>query len=656
MRIGTLLKTSVSVAILMVLGLGVANWRISIHLNADLLTRERAQAIERNISNLLVLTLEYAQYSEQRALQQWQVAQNNIIENLEASAEDQVPAPKEALQVVKRLSGLVDQLDIARSSNLDIQHRQRNLLLDQLQGSSQLLADLVSHWRGSIDRRLQENEQNFRLLTLFIPVLMLLILIVLALILKWRVLQPLTQLNKAVSAVARGDMTVRSATAYKDEFGELSRTFDAMAIDLVVEMKNEIAARKQVEQELHLKEQALTSSEQFLNAIIDTEPECIKMLDIDSNLLMMNPAGLEMIEADSFEQVEGHCVCPLITPPYQEAFTTLTKQVFQGVPGKLEFEITGIKGRERWLETHAVPFRDEQGKIVAALGITRDITARKRAETENRILVHQMQHTQKLESLGVLSGGIAHDFNNILAIIVGYCGLIKADYNSCKKNVPKIEEAAERAAVLCRQMLTYAGEARLTKEPLNIWMIVDETLSMLKSTLPGSVALEAALSAKTLFILADEGQIRQVVINLITNAAEAVDEKQGKIDKNKGGIDKEQGEIKVSLVKVMVMADQPEKDYIGEAIPPGEYACLEVTDNGRGMDEETKWRIFEPFYTTKFPGRGLGMSAVLGIIKSHDGALQLFSKPGSGTTFKVYLPVVPEEIGGEENSGSKTTD
>ena len=266
-----------------------------------------------------------------------------------------------------------------------------------------------------------------------------------------------------------------------------------------------------------------------------------------------------------------------------------------------------------------------------------DITEHKRAEEEKRALEQQMQHTQKLESLGVLSGGIAHDFNNILAVIIGYCGLTKMNYKNAEKNLVEIEKAAERAAGLCRQMLAYAGKAQLAKTRVNMSVLVDEMVQMLKSTLPQNTVIKSDLLAAPPLIDGDASQLRQIVMNLVINASEA--------------IGKDQGEIRVALSKATVIAGPADKDYHGKTIPPGIFVCLEVTDNGCGMDEETRWRIFEPFYTTKFTGRGLGMSATLGIVMSHGGALQLFSQVGQGTTFKVYLPVLLSEAAGEENPG-----
>jgi PAS domain S-box-containing protein len=265
------------------------------------------------------------------------------------------------------------------------------------------------------------------------------------------------------------------------------------------------------------------------------------------------------------------------------------------------------------------------GKLVGLEWFIIDTSDRKRVEDEKLILQQQFQQAQKLESLGVLAGGIAHDFNNILAIIMGYCSLIKMDYDTAKERIPVIEVAAERAAGLCRQMLTYAGKGLYVLVPTNIGTLVDEMVNMLRATINQNIVIKPNFSADIPFINGDANQIRQIVMNLIINASEAIGEKHG--------------EVFVSLAKVEINSGNQEKDHDGKVIPPGWYVCLVVTDNGCGMDAETMRRIFEPFYTTKFSGRGLGMAAVLGIIKAHSGELQVCSQLGHGTTFRIYLPI-----------------
>lgn len=434
MRIKTLLQVSIVSAFLLVLVLAVANWSLSVRLAKISDAQVRAQSSAQDISDLLVLTHEYIQYSEERSAQQWKTVHSKIIRNLESGVHDVAAPPVEALTELKLLSEKFQQLLAASANQSSLYNSQRHLLFNQLQESSQIVSDSIHNWGETINMYRQKTEHEAHTLFIIIPVLMLLVLTLLAFLVDRRVLTPLMQLNNAVRAVAKGDLTVRSATGNQDEFGELSRTFDAMAIDLVSEMRQEIATRKQAEE-------ALANSEMFLSSIIATEPECIKMLDIDCNLLMMNPAGLNMIEADSFEQVKGQCVSPLIAEPYRENFVSLTRQVFQGTPGTLEFEVTGLKGGRVWLETHAVPFRNDQGKIISLLGITRDITKRKQAELERE---EALARVRKLE--GIIP-------------ICMYCKKIRDDQNSWQQLERYISDHSE--ALFSHGMCPHCAEEQM---------------------------------------------------------------------------------------------------------------------------------------------------------------------------------------------------
>jgi len=391
----------------------------------------------------------------------------------------------------------------------------------------------------------------------------------------------------------------------------------------------DITERKQVEK-------TLSQQKALFEAIFTCIPDAIVYTNVDRNVVGINPA-FSSIFGFTIDDLKGEK-----TSFFYESMEEYERQ------GRIRFNLTASE--------HALPYEvnyrkkdgstfpgetlgtiitDGSDMILGYIGVIRDITARKQALEEKHLFEQQMQHTQKLESLGVLSGGIAHDFNNILAIIKGNCSLATMDSENTENYINEIDKASDRAAALCRQMLAYAGKAQLSMAQVNMWMLVDEMTAMLKSTLPQNAVIIPELQTNIPFITADASQIRQIVMNLIINASEA--------------IGKEQGEVKVSLTTTTVIAGQAEKDYHGKAIPQGVYVCLEVTDTGCGMDEETKWRIFEPFYTTKFTGRGLGMSAVLGIINSHKGAVQLFSQLGQGTTFKVYLPVQASNSTGEED-------
>ncbi len=380
-------------------------------------------------------------------------------------------------------------------------------------------------------------------------------------------------------------------------------------------------------------EQLRNSEELYRNLFNNSEIAIFRSRLDGSELFDVNQKFLDMLEMTREETIGKPSSVLWAEPKERENLVQLL--LTDGRVSGFEYKMLTKFGEIRNCITSLVLYPEHE--IIE--GSILDITKLKQAEHKKHELEQQLQHTQKLESLGVLAGGIAHDFNNILAIIIGYCSLTKLNYGKAEKNIPIIEDAAERAAGLCRQMLAYAGKAQLTKSKISMVNEVEEILGMLKASLPQNAVIKTNLSPEIPIIEGDASQLRQVAMNLIINASEAIGTEQGVID--------------VSLTRIKVKAGKAYEDYHGKSIPPGEYVCLEVTDNGCGMDDTTKRRIFEPFYTTKFTGRGLGMSAVLGIINSHNGALQLFSQLGKGTTFKVYLPAPTS--GAAENGGGTTS-
>jgi CheY-like chemotaxis protein len=241
----------------------------------------------------------------------------------------------------------------------------------------------------------------------------------------------------------------------------------------------------------------------------------------------------------------------------------------------------------------------------------------------------KLQEAQKLESLGVLAGGIAHDFNNLLTGILGNASFARLDIpanSPAQASLEQVELAAQRAADLCKQMLAYSGKGRFVVQQLDLSQLVRETGDLLQISISKTCALKYALAEGLPAISADATQVRQIIMNLVINASEAIGDRSGVI----------------SIATGVMHAD---RDYLTEAhlspnIPEGEYVFLEVSDNGIGMSGETRARIFDPFFTTKFTGRGLGLAAVLGIVRGHHGALKVYSEPGRGTTFKLLLPRV----------------
>lgn len=260
-------------------------------------------------------------------------------------------------------------------------------------------------------------------------------------------------------------------------------------------------------------------------------------------------------------------------------------------------------------------------------GVVLDVSDRRRAEAERQEMERRMLHVQKLESLGVLAGGMAHDFNNILMAILGHAdlaaGRLPADAPA-QEHLAAIDRAARRAADLSHQMLAYAGRGKFVIGPVQIGEMVQEMSHLLEASISKKARLDLRLEPKLPAIQGDATQIRQVLLNLLTNASEALQE--------------DPGTITLSAQAVLCEAGELEALAPGAGLPGGRYVLLEVADTGCGMSAETMERIFEPFFTTKFTGRGLGMAAVLGIVQGHRGAIQVSSAPGQGSRFRLYFP------------------
>jgi signal transduction histidine kinase/ActR/RegA family two-component response regulator len=269
------------------------------------------------------------------------------------------------------------------------------------------------------------------------------------------------------------------------------------------------------------------------------------------------------------------------------------------------------------------------------IGVAVDVTERRRVQ-------EAMVETQKLESLGVLAGGIAHDFNNLLVGILGNADLALAeldDQSAARPTIQEIRLAGRRAADLARQMLAYAGKGRLEVQQIDFGKLVAETSSLLRSTVHKGVAIEMDVPEGEAFVMADGTQLRQVVMNLVVNGSDAIGTNGGR--------------VRVSVRSEQVTASTIAGAYAAPDLQPGRFVALRVTDSGCGMDPETMARIFDPFFTTKFTGHGLGLAAVLGIIRSHHGAIRVESEPGRGTTFTILLPALAvHRLPGETSQAS----
>ena len=376
-------------------------------------------------------------------------------------------------------------------------------------------------------------------------------------------------------------------------------------------------------------QKALAESEGKYRTLVEMFPHTIIIIQ-DGKFAFVNQATLDLMGLEDEDEMIGEDILPLVVEKDRERIGTYMADRLAGrsdVPWHYELQIVRANGEPADLEVFVEKIAYQGKPAIQAMAM--DITQRKLADEERRNLEAQMMQTQKLESLGVLAGGIAHDFNNLLMGILGHADLALMELppsSPSSSSIGEIEKAARQAAELCKQMLAYSGKGRFVTERLSLQQIVEDIAHLLKVSISKRSILKFDFAPELPPIEADPSQIRQVVMNLIVNASEALGEKSGII----------------SVVSGLMECDEEYLTdvFLASELKEGVYVFLEVSDTGCGMDKETSRKIFDPFFTTKFTGRGLGLAAVLGIVRSHNGAIQVYSEPDRGTTFKVLFPAV----------------
>ncbi len=393
---------------------------------------------------------------------------------------------------------------------------------------------------------------------------------------------------------------------------------------------------------------ALLEREKLFDAIMNQSAEGITVADPEGRYTFVNPAFCEMIGYSQAELLQM-TVFDVKAPSQDVSSFDQSKNSNEGIP----FTVVLQRKDGSEFQSEIMGKMIEVGERKVVLGTIRDITDRLRHDEEKLILERQMLHAQKLESLGVLAGGIAHDFNNLLMAILGNADLALASLSPmspARENLREIERASRRAAELSRQMLAYSGKGRFEVESIALGELVSEIAHLLEVSISKKVVLKYNFAENLPAFEGDVTQIRQIVLNLITNASEAIGDKSGIVSLTTGLMNCDRAYLDSAGTAMNSANDEP--------LEEGIYAYLEVADTGCGMDTETIEKVFDPFFTTKFTGRGLGMSAVQGIVRGHRGAIRVYSEVGKGTTIKILfrasdLPATETEtvLKGSESSG-----
>jgi PAS domain S-box-containing protein len=398
-------------------------------------------------------------------------------------------------------------------------------------------------------------------------------------------------------------------------------------------------------------EEELRHSQAFNSSIIESSPDCIKVLNLEGELEYMSPGGVRLMEIEDLTPYLGMSYERFWSPEDMEAVRQALERARQGDRGGFQRFCPTAAGVPKWWDVNVTPILGGHGQVEKLLAVSRDITARRQEEQEKAKLEAQLRQSQKMEAIGTLAGGIAHDFNNILGAVLGFAEMAHEDAlsgHADPRDLEQIMASAQRAKELVQQILAFSRKQEPDLRPLNLNQIVQGTQTILGRTLPKMISVETRLAQGLPPIQADPTQMEQVLLNLASNAADAMPEG---------------GRLVLETQEVVLDAEFC-RQHLG--LSPGNYVMLAVTDTGTGIDDPTREHIFEPFFTTKEIGKGtgLGLSTAYGIVKNHGGDIYCFSEVGMGTSFKVYLPAFehapaspseePVPVDGYELTGGKT--
>lgn len=402
-------------------------------------------------------------------------------------------------------------------------------------------------------------------------------------------------------------------------------------------------------------EDAVRQSRQMLQFVIDTIPQAVFWKDRNLVFMGCNTYLSQATGLDEPRQIVGKTDYDLsATREQAEFFRECDRRIMTNGVGEYHISETLRlqDGTEAWLDTTKVPLRNSKGEVIGILGTFEDITYRKKAEAERQQLEVQLQQAQKMESIGTLAGGVAHDFNNLLTVIMSSVELLQRQIEKINDSQPNlikrlgdIETAANRGASLTRQLLAFSRRQQLERKNINLNDVITDIIKLLERLIGADVEISVKLATNLKQIYADPAQIEQVIMNLVINARDAMPEG---------------GKIIIQTRQIALGGIHQTLDVTAKT---SNYVQISVSDAGTGMSSAVKERIFEPFFTTKEVGKGtgLGLAMVYGIVKQHDGHIEVHSEPGSGATFEIYFPIqetsennVPSVNGKTVKGGAET--
>ncbi len=386
-------------------------------------------------------------------------------------------------------------------------------------------------------------------------------------------------------------------------------------------LRRQLDAMRAELEEFRAAQSHLRDTEQRLRQLVEQAPIVVFGVDRDGVFTLSEGHGLAALGLKP-GQVVGQSAYEI----YRDT-PRIVDNVRRCLAGESINEV--VKVGDLVFESIYTPRRDEHGFVAGVSGVAWNVTERVRAEEAAQVLEMQLLQAQKIETIGTLAGGIAHDFNNILSPIIGYTEIAMDQLEKshpARADMEQVLSAAQRAKELVRQILIFAKGGGEERKPVQLHLVVQEALRLIRSTMPSTIEISQRVAARGDEVVADAAQMHQVIMNLCTNAAHAM--------RDTGGV------LRVELAREAI--DEATAARV-PGLKPGAYVVLKVRDEGIGMDEATKARAFEPFFTTKKSGEGtgLGLAVVHGIVRSHGGAIAVESTPGKGSTFFVYLPSAP---------------